>query len=560
MSDASMRSSSQPTSLMGDGPSDYALKHRMLETPAKRWEKWWVWASELANPIVIKEVRQSLKSRQFSIAFGFTLIAAVGWTILAISLGVPRILYVPGGALLLTGYFTILILPLMVIIPFSAFRSLTTETEDSTFELLSISALSATQIVHGKMASAMVQIMLYLSALAPCIVLTYLLRGVSLFTILFLLGLTLTFSICETALALLFAAVGRTRMVQNLVSVLVLAGLLFGAFGWISVLFAGIMDEIARFPREAYIVLFAIATIVATAVSLVLHAAAAAIDFPAENHSTRLRLRVIGLTTLVFFWSLLGAVAIREPEALLFMITGIFVFMLAVGGLITGEYGVISPRAQRTLPKTFLGRIFLTWLFPGSGLGYVFVICLFTGMAASLAILEVYYSVTLNNWFASDSVAVCGYLYLCYLAFYLGLNRLLLLCLPQSMPSKMLGSGAMLIVMLATVHLVPLLAVYYLNDFRNPDYDWHQAFNIPWTVNEVTRMGLGATLSNFSGNLGRGFMLLTLCAVGVFGLNLFLCTKDILLVRVAEPTRVREDKGLSPTDAPPKVDDPFADA
>ncbi|MFK7736387.1 MAG: ABC transporter permease [Pirellulaceae bacterium] len=559
MSDAPMHSSSKATSLMGDGPSGYALEHRMLETPKKSWEKWWVWASERANPIVVKEVRQSLKSRQFSISFGFTLLAAVGWTILSISLGVPRILYVPGGALLLTGYFAILIFPLMVIIPFSAFRSLTTETEDSTFELLSISALSATQIVHGKMASAMVQIMLYLSALAPCIVLTYLLRGVSLFTILVLLGLTLTFSICETALALLFAAVGRTRMVQNLVSVLVLAGLLFAAFGWISALFSGVMDEIDRLPDESHLIFFALATIVTTAVSLVLHAAAAAIDFPAENHSTRLRLRVIGLATLVFFWSLLGAVAIREPEALLFMITSIFIFMLAVGGLITGEYGVISPRAQRTLPKTFFGRIFLTWLFPGSGLGYVFVICLFAGMAASLASLEIYYSMTLKNWFASDSVAICGYLYLCYLAFYLGLNRLLLLCLPQSMPSKMLGSGAMLIVMLVVVHLGPLLAIYYLNDFRNPDYDWHQAFNIPWTVTEVNRNGIAATLSNFSGSLGRGFMLLTLCAVGVFGLNLLLCTRDILLVRVAEPPRVREDKGLSPTETTPKAADPFAD-
>ncbi len=69
------------------------------------------------------------------------------------------------------------------------------ESEDGTFELLSISALSAWQIIFGKMTSAVVQIVLYLSALAPCIVLTYLMRGVSLFSILFALAIAVAFSV-----------------------------------------------------------------------------------------------------------------------------------------------------------------------------------------------------------------------------------------------------------------------------------------------------------------------------------------------------------------------------
>ncbi|MCA9133244.1 MAG: hypothetical protein KDA45_08815, partial [Planctomycetales bacterium] len=197
-----------PASLQGDdslagnallqvaaGGDPTTLQHRMTNLPESGWERAWLWASERINPIVIKEVRQSLKSKQFTISFGLTLIAAVSWTLIAVSLMVPRIFYLPGGMPLLAGFFCILTVPLMVIIPFSAFRSLTAETEDSTFELLSISSLSALQIVHGKMASACVQILLYLSALAPCIVLTYLLRGVGLFTILFLLGLTVVFAV-----------------------------------------------------------------------------------------------------------------------------------------------------------------------------------------------------------------------------------------------------------------------------------------------------------------------------------------------------------------------------
>ncbi|MEO8272310.1 MAG: hypothetical protein ABI557_21560, partial [Aureliella sp.] len=126
------------------------FQHRMIDEPQRGWERLWLWASERVNPIVIKEVRQSLKSKQFTISFGLTLIAAVGWTLVAVSMMVPRIFYMPAGVPLLAGYFCILAAPLMIIIPLVAFLSLTTETEDSTFELLSISALSAQQIVYGK--------------------------------------------------------------------------------------------------------------------------------------------------------------------------------------------------------------------------------------------------------------------------------------------------------------------------------------------------------------------------------------------------------------------------
>jgi hypothetical protein len=540
------------SSLMGKPTSEanHEFRHRIIELPEKNWEKLWLWTSERINPIVVKEIRQSLKSKQFTVSFGLTLIAAVSWTLIAITLMVPRIYYVPAGLPLLTGFFCILTLPLMVIIPFSAFRSLTAETEDSTFELLSISALSALQIVHGKMASACVQIVLYLSALAPCIVLTYLLRGVSLFSILFLLGLTVAFSISETALALMFASVARTRMAQTGISVLVLAGLLIGFFGWLSLLISEGFNEFSNPPREIYLVLFALLTIVAIAISLVLRASAAAIDFPSENHSTPLRLRILGLLTLSLFWILFAIVASQEGEIAVVFVVGVFVVSMLIGSLITGERGIISPRAQRTLPKTFLGRVFLTWLYPGAGLGYVFLVCMFAALVATLIAVEIYYSYTMRNLFGNDSVMAAGYLLLCYLAFYLGVNRLVMMLVPRQLPGRMIGSVAMLAVILILSHMIPLFTAYYLNDYREFDYAWHQAFNIVWSTSEA--------IDQVSLDIGASLVILTLCAIGVFGLNLVLCTRDVMLVRVALPPRVREEDG---SNEPKKADstDPFAD-
>lgn len=552
--------SRQHPSLLGSGGDGAAthVAHYMLEIPEKVWERAWVWGGERINPIVVKEVRQSLKSKQFTISFGLTLIAAVGWTLIAVSLSVPRMYYIPGGMTLLVGYFCILTLPLMVIVPFSTFRSLTAETEDSTFELLSISALSALQIVHGKMASACVQILLYLSALAPCIVLTYVLRGVDLFSILFCLMLTVIFSACETALALLLAAAGRTRMVQNITSVLVLAALLLGCFTWLTLMIGEGFDEFSNPPREIYLVMFAILTILAAAVSLVLHAAAAAIDFPSENHSTPLRLRILGLLGLVLFWSLFAIIASREAEGAIVLLIGTFIVMMVLGALITGEYGVISPRAQRTLPKTFAGRVFLTWLYPGAGLGYVFLVSLFGGLIVTLSCVEFYYASSMDNWFGRDSVVVAGFMLLCYLVIYLGLNRLLLLAVPKTMPARMLASVALLSVILVFSHLLPLVVVYYLNDYRDFAYGWHQAFNIFWSINEaLDNLTLNRSMNAFSSEIGLSIVLITLCAISIFGLNLLLCTRDVLLVRVAQPPRVQEDEGRDQSGQAPSID-PFA--
>ncbi len=538
---------------MGAGNTEQHETNRIARDPVDKWDAWWTWLGEKSNPIVVKEIRQSLKSRQFSISFGLTLIAAVVWTLIAVSLMVPRIYYVPGGLPLLTGFFCILTLPLMVIIPFSAFRSLTSETEDGTFELLSISALSATQIIYGKMASASVQVVLYLSALAPCIVMTYLLRGVGMFAILLILGVTVLFSIAETAAALCLASISRSRMVQNGVSVLVLAGLILGFFVWASSII-GILGsgeaELSNPPKEVFLVMFGVLTVVALLISLVLRAASAAIDFASENSSTPIRMRLFMLVALMLFWTVLGAVAAQNLGVLFPWLVCLFVLMMFVGALVCGELGVISPRAQRTLPETFLGRIFKTFLYPGAGLGYIFIVCLFAACAATCSGLELVFSASMENFVGKFSVAFAGYFLTCYLAVYLGVNRLFMLMLPKDLAGRMIGAFALLAVMLLMVHLVPLFLVYYMNDYRDPEYGIHQTFNIFWTVGLIGDRQIDSVS-------GGPLVLLTLSAIMVFGLNLAMCTRDVMLVRVGMPPRIADDEQGEPVQA--AAPDPFAD-
>ncbi len=527
------------------------FQHRMLDVPQRGWERVWLWASERVNPIVIKEVRQSLKSKQFTISFGLTLIAAVGWTLIAISMMVPRIFYMPAGVPLLAGYFCILATPLMIIIPLVAFLSLTTETEDSTFELLSISALSAQQIVYGKMASACVQILLYLSALAPSIVLTYLLGGVGLSSILLLLGWTVILSIAETALGMLLGAIARTRMLQVIAAVVLLGGLFWSMGMWLTFVIGYGLPSMPVPGRDEILVSAGLASVLAAIVTIALRAAAAAIDFPSENHSTPLRRRILALLSLVCFWTLVLSLMSQQLQVAQMMLIPVFVPILVIGTLMTGERGIISPRAQRSLPKSFMGRVFLTWFYPGAGLGYVFVVCIFAAFVATIAALELAFEGEFTDRSGRNtSVLVLGLVLLCYLAFFVGVNRLLMMLVPRQQPSRMVGAVAMMAAILLLSHLVPLFVAYFANDYREFPYDWHQALNIIWTVREI--------FDNSSVDLGASMKIITLSAIGIFGLNLLLCTRDVMLVRVGLPPRVREEE-LDQQPTPPPAIDPFDD-
>lgn len=525
--------------------------HRITLDPQVRWERVWLWCSERINPIVVKEVRQSLKSRQFTISFGLTLVAAIAWTLLAISMLVPRIYYVPGGPPLLAGFFLILVLPMMVILPYSAFRSLTSETEESTFELLSISALSAKQIIHGKMASTCLQMVLYLSALTPCIVLTYLLRGVGLFTILFSLACTILFSVCETGIALMFAAVSRSRMLQTGMSVILLIGLLIGVFIWASFLLNfGLRTGVLAYPTsETLIVGLAILTVTLLATSLVLRAAAAAIDFPSENNSTSIRWRLFALVSLVYLWMIYLIASTTSAQVMSVILIASFVVLMLVGCLVTGERGILSPRAQRGLPATFAGRVFLSWFYPGAGVGYVFLCCLFGAIVLSCGLFELFADG--SGWidFSRVDIAEMGLLLWCYLALYLGCNRLLIMYLTRWTANRMVASAALLVVLLIVGHLVPLLAVFYFNDYREFDYAWHQTFNIFWTLVNLSQVNLSDMLPSA--------VLLTASGLGVFGINLMNCSRDIMLVRVAVPERLTDDGEQEEVAKPPI--DPFAE-
>ncbi len=125
---------------------------------------------------------------------------------------------------MLIGYYLVLALPMLLVVPMAAYRSLEGEIDDGTLEMLSITTLSPWQIVLGKLASAMLQMMLYFVALFPCVAYAYTLRGVDLPTTLLIMAILVVAAVMLTITALFFAPLSRTRTgrISTLLAVMII--------------------------------------------------------------------------------------------------------------------------------------------------------------------------------------------------------------------------------------------------------------------------------------------------------------------------------------------------
>ena len=96
-----------------------------------------------------------------------------------------------------------------------------------------------------------------------------------------------------------------------------------------------------------------------------------------------------------------------------------------MGSFMVGERPELSPRVRRSLPASFLGRVFATWFQPGPGTGYLFAV---SNMAVSslltLGICLYEYRRTGHTRGLNELLSFIG-LALCYVTAYVGLGRII---------------------------------------------------------------------------------------------------------------------------------------
>ncbi len=507
-------------------------------------KKWWQRIDDVLtaigdrlNPILVKETRQALKSRQFTASFWLVLVFAAGWSFCGISLLMPQVYYFPSGRFMLVGYFVVLAIPLLLVVPFSAFRSLAIELEDGTYELLSITALSARQIVTGKLGSALMQMLVYYAALAPCIAFTYLLRGLDFGTILIILIGTFLMSILFSCVGLVFAGMHRSRQWQAISSVLLLLLLIFASWTWGYLMMMLLFEGNANFDQlEFWIgVCFALC-IYLTFVTLLIQIAAAQNSFVTDNRTTRIRGTLLVQLVVFAGWMIFYWIDTREDEILVIALTIAGIFWTAYGAFMTGELAELSPRAKRNLPQTFFGRTFLTWFNPGSATGYVFSLSTFLALVVLILGINIFAAANQPGMaYSVEDLTPFGLLMWSYMALYLGLGRLIIIGLRKFSDFGVMAVVLIHVLLLTGAAALPTFLQFWMQNFRDADYSNLQAVNWLWSLIET-----------LDGSWIMWPTVLTMGGAGLFMfcLNLVLAAREVEEKRLVTPTRVIEDDEL----------------
>lgn len=295
--------------------------------------------------------------------------------------------------------------------------------------------------------------------------------------------------------------------------------------------------------------------------TLVLLAASARITFASDNRSTRLRIAMLVQYILMvgwfsWFW------ANQPGEGILW----VFLFCASLhwsvmGMFMIGESDILSPRVKRSLPQSFLGRVFLTWFFPGPATGYFFAV---TSMLSAV-VLILFWAIQplsadllaqLNGSGAVpaggrvshiDQLLILAWVLMCYMVIYLGVGRLVVAWLSRWCATGVVTSCTICVLLVVVGALFPLTLQFSLRGVvaGAGDYTILQASNVFWTIEEIAD-DYAISLAWPAVPILLGFV-----ALFVFGASLYASAADIVPPRMAVPKRVQEDElQLHPEKAP----------
>jgi len=431
--------------------------------------------SDRLNPILVREIQQSLRGRAFITILTLALCCIVVTAMMVASQGSDRASGMQTFSIAL-----LLLAPiLMFLVPFQAFLSTRREVSGGTAEHLLLTRLTPGAIVRGKLYAALVQFVLYLAVFAPLMALSYLLRGVDIPTIATFLGMALFTCVGATSFAVALGAGSGTPQLRSLPYVLaggVLGGITVLTMSAATGLFLGVQSLVR--DSEFWLVIGSIAMPYVLLVVLFGMGASSFLAHPYENRSTRFRLfAFLGLGATFVWMGFLDPAGHADDLGPGIAITAAAVLAFFWLFAVTEEEA-LSPRVWTLVPRRRLLAILSIPFLPGGGRGFLFTLIL-----AGLAILGARLFPPLAGGVAPDR-ELFGYAILAwmYVILYAGVGRILRsVCGPG--PARTRVARILLPMFFAVVCMGPIL-LQVLLDERLRRWSILHIGNPMWTLME----------------------------------------------------------------------------
>jgi len=255
------------------------------------------------NPILVKEVRQSLRGRYFRWLFGLTLLVTTFLALMVVTIAASQSSEVRIGQEFFLTIYACMGGAVLVLVPFSAFLSTSAEWDENTYDLLVLSNLRPRHIVWGKLCSALIQALLYYSTFTPFLVAAFLLNGLDLLVALVILACSIATCIGLSLVGIALASLARVRALRGVVLALFGAGL---TAGWAASL--AFVVELVQHPEELRSDEGQVAVVVYLTTALLVGGVAAVIamarfSHEEENRSTPMRVLSISLPVVATLWA-----------------------------------------------------------------------------------------------------------------------------------------------------------------------------------------------------------------------------------------------------------------
>ncbi len=479
----------------------------------------WDRFSDYMNPILVKEVRQAFKGRGFITTFG--LLLASCWVISffgAIAAG-ASLEYYSYAEQFFSFYFLPLAAAIGIVVPFLAYTSMLNERHDDTFEMVSITSLNARRIVNGKLVNAVVQILLFYSAITPFIAFSSLLQGFRFTPVFFILVMSFFWSVGLCSLTLLVSTLANNRLMQGFLA-LVMVGFLFLCFSFSFPLMfeSGFWMIPAEF--EVYAGLAGICLLF-TAISLLLREITVAqITFESDNRSSGIR--IVCSLLLILFWvalpitvSLTGLTGM-PVGAMSYMVsywTVISCILLSLVILfVCTEPLEMSRRVKKQVQSVAQSAGILAFPFlPGCARGYVYALL----HLLPLAFVCILSMPGITSRYDGTMVGLIFVLYLCV---YAGLAAFVSQLLRQWFPSMRTTHAprAAFLILVSIAAIVPHIVVIVLEESRVARID----YSAMMVTSPVATISYAAGKWELDGELFSAISMLVLMSIAMFILNL----------------------------------------
>jgi hypothetical protein len=349
--------------------------------PADTWDRWAETVSERLNPIIVKEVRQGLRTRSFWVFFSLQLficliIALIAFAVTGDSVGSE-------GVGFFIAFFLCLAVVQFFVLPYSAYRSMAREREEETWVLLTLTGIGPRRVLRGKLGSYAVQGLLYASAAGPFVLFSYYLNGIDLPTVVVALALGFAWHLFLISLAVSMATLAESRIVRGLLHFVLIFGLLQGLIMGLTSAF-GLVEATRRSSSgEVWVALVAVCFVMVSTAVLMFEAAAARLSLVTENYSRGPRLAFLGQFLgglLLFTWGWLADG--RDHDIAVGGSVTASVYLMVVGMLVATDLDGMSRAHAPRAADTATGAVPRSLFKPGALRGFrLVIVCLVASTA-----------------------------------------------------------------------------------------------------------------------------------------------------------------------------------